>query len=167
MEAVVHFLLDVAGRSEDAIGVRWKDITEETNYGAVVEIRPGKAAGGKCVLTKKTLDLLNELRRNRAGKDGDLIFHWEKANSLRKSMKRQVPNDLLPDFKAHNLRKTKLTQMVKEKKLDLAYIQKYARHADIKNTMKYIEYNEDEKVNIMLEIQKQEMLPEPNSPAVS
>jgi len=55
----VHFLLDIAGRSEDAIDVRWKDITERTAFGAKVEIDPGKNAGGTCVLTKETLVLLD------------------------------------------------------------------------------------------------------------
>ena len=61
VEAVVHFLLDVAGRSEDAIGVKIKQISKITDYGAEVEIAPGKAAGGKCVLTRETLDLIHEL----------------------------------------------------------------------------------------------------------
>ena len=49
---MVNFLIDIAGRSEDAIGVRWRDITNVTDRGAIVHIAPGKAAGGKLVLTR-------------------------------------------------------------------------------------------------------------------
>ena len=34
VETVVHFLLDVAGRSEDAIGVKLKHISSIKDYGA-------------------------------------------------------------------------------------------------------------------------------------
>ena len=62
VEAAVHFVYDIAGRSEDAIGVKWKDISEVSELGAVVDIKPGKAAGGKQWLTRQTLDMLYDIK---------------------------------------------------------------------------------------------------------
>ena len=44
---MVHFLIYIAGRSEDAIGVRWSAIENITDHGAIVNIAPGKTVGGK------------------------------------------------------------------------------------------------------------------------
>ena len=76
--------------------------------------------------------------------DTNAIFHWDKSNSLRKTLTRYVPKEFELDFRTHNLRKTKLTKLLKEDKYDLPFIAKYARHADIKNTIKYVAYDENE-----------------------
>jgi len=69
-------------------------------------------------------------------------------------MKRYVPDKYIKDFRPHNLRKTKLTMLVKEEKLDLALVQSYARHSDVKNTIRYIEYDQNEKAAVLLDKQK-------------
>lgn len=62
VEAAVHFIYDIAGRAEDAIGVKWSDITRAKLDGAVVKIQPGKTEGGMQCLTRPTLDMLYEFK---------------------------------------------------------------------------------------------------------
>ena len=82
VEAAVHFVYDIAGRSEDAIGVKWKDISDEDEFGAVVHIKPGKAAGGKQWLTRETLKMLYKIRPKDSMIENN-IFHWKTSNSMR------------------------------------------------------------------------------------
>ena len=65
-------------------------------------------------------------------------------------MKRYISDDILKDFRTHNLRKTKLTALMREDGHDLAYVAKYARHVDVKNTMKYVGYEANEITDILL-----------------
>ena len=66
-------------------------------------------------------------------------------------MKRYVPieNDsLIENFQTHDMRKTNLTKQLREDGMNIAAIQKYARHKKIDNTMKYVGYTEDENVQV-------------------
>ena len=65
-------------------------------------------------------------------------------------MKRYIPDEVLKEFRPHNLRKTKLTALMREDKCDIAFVAKYARHADINNTMTYVGYDADEVTNKLL-----------------
>lgn len=69
---------------------------------------------------------------------------WKTSNTLRVYLKdnirRLAPN--FSDFQTHNLRKTKIRSMLKGRQYDIAEVQLYAHHADIRSTQRYVEAEE-------------------------
>ena len=59
------------------------------------------------------------------------------------------------DFMTHDLRKTKLKEMAREDKKDLAYVQKYAGHSSVNTTMKYVEVEDDELLDEIRQTRKE------------
>ena len=108
------------------------------------------------VITKATLDMIDKLRI-KGTKDDEAIFHWKVSNSMRQTLSRYVPKEYELDFRTHNLRKTKLTKLLKEDGHNLPFVAKYARHLEIKNTMKYVEYDEHETITTLMAQQRKEM----------
>ena len=79
-------MFDVAGRSEDAQKLTWKNINEEGET-ATVKLERGKtSATRELPLTKKTMELMNEIRSEN-NKDGS-VFSFNNAKALRVNLKR-------------------------------------------------------------------------------
>ena len=144
MSALLHVLYDMAGRAEDALHLCWENIEDLGQDGGEVYIPPGKAAEGYQDLTQQTMRLLKRLNVSSRA-EGAVFSQWQASknpsNSMRAYLKDNVKR-IAPEFasfQTHDLRKSKLRQMLASREFDIAEVQVYGRHKDIRSTQRYVE----------------------------
>jgi integrase len=134
----------MAGRAEDALHLCWENIQDLGQDGGEVYIPPGKAAEGYQDLTQQTMRLLKRLNVSSRA-EGAVFSQWHASknpsNSMRAYLKDNVKR-IAPEFasfQTHDLRKSKLRQMLASRDFDIAEVQAYGRHKDIRSTQRYVE----------------------------